>query len=67
MLSRKYYQQFAELIAWRITYAEKIKEPEQRKIIKEIAHDMCELFKRDNSRFDRERFLRACSITDTQF
>lgn len=28
----------------------------------EVAHNLCAVFKRDNSQFDRERFLKACGV-----
>jgi hypothetical protein len=32
--------------------------------VKEIADGLCLLFKRNNPRFDRDRFLRACTLIE---
>jgi hypothetical protein len=33
-------------------------------VTRDVALGLADLFEKDNSRFDRERFLRACNITD---
>ena len=53
MLSKKYYTQFADMIAEHKKYSE---HPEQLDTIRSIQYDMIALFKADNPNFSEERF-----------
>ena len=53
-MTRKHYVAIAEIIAYRL--CAKDNHPH------EIAKRLADYFKRDNPKFDRERFLTACGI-----
>jgi len=46
MLSRKYYEMLADTLANHV----------HRKYVSELVHDLCLELKRDNRRFDRQKF-----------
>jgi hypothetical protein len=60
MMSRKDYREFAEIISAEISVRRDT--PAAVEAVKSIAYSMADVFKRDNSRFDRERFYTACGI-----
>ena len=54
-MTRKHYVAIAEIIALH-------NEEHSNEIITALAGHMANYFKRDNPKFDRERFLTACGI-----
>ena len=58
-MSRKDYRAFADVLAGDLSTCNN--EGERRKVIG-IVLSMCDVFKRDNGAFDRQRFLLACGI-----
>jgi hypothetical protein len=57
-MSRKHYKQVAEAI--RIAYTN---DPQCGPVLNELAKDFASMFKRDNSRFDYDRFFTACGFS----
>lgn len=53
-MSRKHYREFAEVLK---TAQEEY--PDNHDAIRAIAFALCGVFKRDNSNFDRQKFLEA--------
>jgi ABC-type Zn uptake system ZnuABC Zn-binding protein ZnuA len=54
-MSKKHYIQVAKIIRAAIVH----KHPQPADI---IAHNLAEIFEQENPRFDRSRFLEACSV-----
>lgn len=57
-MSKKDYIAIARTIADSVTRTNDIR------VVKEIADGLCVLFKRNNPRFDRDRFLTACALME---
>lgn len=69
MLSKKYYNQIAEIIktnrqAEIDTFTENPNShlPDVLQVLENVADDFASLFMDDNPNFDRDRFLKACGI-----
>lgn len=62
MASRKDYVALAEVIAGEVACANT---NERVRACSNIARSMADVFKRDNSRFDRARFYAACGLDET--
>lgn len=65
-MSRKHYTEVAAIVRQNRQETEMLGEPGEiaaaRKAIEYVAKDLAGFFKRDNSAFDRARFLDACGI-----
>ena len=59
MLSKKYYKMIARAINYNKIYSNN----STRKIIKmdNLVNNLCDEFKRDNSLFNKDRFISACN------
>jgi hypothetical protein len=57
MMTRKNYQEIADAIKANVSY-------DDNGIPERIAYDLIPIFKRDNSRFDSYKFLKACGVAD---
>lgn len=67
MLSRKYYQQIASVLADSISKAREVGDDETVEYITEqVVVILVRLFKQDNPNFDASRFYSACGITEVQ-
>ena len=60
-MSRKHYVQAAAILAGERALADT---DAQRRQIDNIVRSMADMFKRDNGRFDRQRFYSACGMED---
>lgn len=60
-MSRKHYRDFADVIK---DILENYPDGDANVAIREIAYGMCSVFKRDNSNFDRQKFLDAALKSD---
>jgi hypothetical protein len=58
-MSRKHYRQFAEILAAELALAT---DDGERRLVRDITFSLADVFKRDNSNFDRQRFYRAVGI-----
>lgn len=58
-MTRKHYRQFAEILAADLAVAATDAE---RRVVRNIALSLADVLKRDNSRFDRQRFYDAVGI-----
>jgi uncharacterized membrane protein (DUF106 family) len=58
-MSRRHYREAADNFARE--YAEATSN-QQKNLIKRLANRQADMFARDNSRFDRQRFLDACGF-----
>jgi len=61
-MSRKNYEEVARILSDRYIGHGGNHSPSARAMIEGIAHDMADMFARDNSRFDRVRFMEAVSV-----
>jgi hypothetical protein len=61
-VSKKDYKKFAELIKNRLDIT--LYPTNDLHTVLGIAYDMTEIFQRDNTGFDKQRFLLACGILD---
>jgi len=62
-MTKKDYEAFAEILNY--TYqksAQYLKKPDR--LIEHLAEDIATILAEDNPRFDRERFLTACGMTE---
>ena len=57
-MTRKDYIQTASILN------EQLGSLEDGEILKDAAEAFADMFARDNARFDRERFLKACGLND---
>lgn len=63
-MSRKHYRQVADVIKWEMDHLpddvnDKIV---ARDTVLRMAHELADIFQRDNGGFDRQRFLEACGL-----
>jgi hypothetical protein len=61
-MSRKHYQEVAAILKDEIEH-----EPltDSHTALRRIANELADMFKRDNSSFDRARFLRAAGLEES--
>lgn len=60
MFTRKHFRMVAENISGQLEYADDVEAAEN--ILRPLAENFAEEFKRSNSRFDRAKFLEACGF-----
>jgi hypothetical protein len=59
-MTRKHYVEVAAILAGeRAVYASK---PDAVRVLDNVTHSLADVFKRDNSRFDRQRFYDAAGL-----
>jgi hypothetical protein len=58
---RRHYAAIAAVIEHR--FAAEHPASGERWVVDAVADDLCDLFASDNPSFDRDRFLRACGVT----
>lgn len=65
-MSRKHYTDVAEIVKSNLAAAKIMDTMEEadaaKAILRSVASDLASFFKRDNSAFDRQRFLTACGL-----
>lgn len=61
-MSRRDYVAFAEVIAAEVTLAKHADQPEVIAALRNLTLSLADVLKRDNSRFDRDRFYAAAGI-----
>jgi hypothetical protein len=57
--SRKLYVELAQTIKYQVQYAT----PEQVETIRTLVVDLCGDLKRDNTAFNRDKFMTACGLS----
>ena len=63
-MSRKHYIDVAKVIADQVERTNMSVEPTRAMALENVAHELADVFMRDNSRFDRQRFYFACALDD---
>jgi len=67
MLSRKYYQQIASVLADSIAQARAVGDEETVEYITEqVVAILARMFKLDNPNFDPSRFYKACGVAEVR-
>ena len=64
-MTKKDYCKFAEMVKYNLGnagMADGLHAAAHAVGVADVARGMCDIFKADNPRFDRERFLKACGI-----
>ena len=63
-MSRKHYREAAEAIRWSLNGHPNtpVRRETRRETAQSIATDLANMFKRDNSNFDRQKFMDACGL-----
>ena len=64
-MSRKHYTEVAEIIKAEIDGIDSVNDPfgvGAHSALSNVADNLADMFKRDNSAFDRARFLDACGL-----
>jgi hypothetical protein len=59
-MSKKHFIELAEII--RVNSNPKLHGDEARQAVAQVAQDLADFCKRQNSNFDRARFLEACNV-----
>lgn len=60
-MSKKHYQQVADILK---KVRDMRKDEESLETLNHVAHELCIMFKMDNSNFKGFKFLEACGIKD---
>ena len=63
-MTKKHYQAIADIVSTHLYSMDEEIEVEGRLATVELTYKLAKYFKQDNPRFDRERFLGACGITE---
>lgn len=61
MFARRHYEAIADILGEHIRVANNVGDFATVSACEEIADDMASLFARDNDRFNRDRFYKACN------
>lgn len=61
-MSRKHYREAADVIRGRVETARANGNTATVNALLGVAGDLATMFKADNSRFDREKFMEACGL-----
>ena len=59
---KKYYENTAHIIAARLAEVDEKTSPDVEKAMRLVALEFADFYAKDNSKFDRKRFLTACGI-----
>lgn len=65
MLSRKYYQQIADVVANAAMICQEVDDAETYSFIRDqVAYPLADIFGDDNPNFDTSRFIAACNVSE---
>lgn len=61
-MSRKHYIEIASAFKREVTASDAAHDTHAVMALERVAHDLCRMFKADNTQFNRRRFLDACGF-----
>ena len=67
MLTRKVFEQVAASVKKSVDKADETLDANLYGFAAEMANELADYFQKENPRFDRDRFFKACGLTDLHF